>query len=155
MILQTGQTTRRIPSASTSIPSGELETVSGLSQYLFTLLVVLLVHTSLTWSVAYQVESKPMTMSIERTPRQRKGISNDSSQLLSELVGAVKGDGKEDLSTQVLQKQLDRAEIRMEKLEVKIERLESENAGLKDSVQDLRIMLAVANERQRVATGSG
>ena len=98
---------------------------------------------------------KPMAMSIERTSRQRRGISNDSSQLLSELVGAVKGDGKEDLSTQVLQKQLDRAEIRAEKLEAKIERLESENAGLKDSVQDLRIMLAVANERQRVATGSG
>lgn len=98
---------------------------------------------------------KPMTMSIERTSRQRRGISNDSSQLLSELVGAVKGDGKEDLSTQVLRKQLDRAEIRAEKLEAKIERLESENAGLKDSAQDLRIMLAVANERQRVATDSG
>ena len=42
---------------------------------------------------------RPMTMSIERTSRQRKGIPNDSNQLPSELVGAVKGDGKEDYSS--------------------------------------------------------
>lgn len=133
--------------------------VLGLSQYLFTLLVVLLLT-----SVDYQAEPlaptsktsgpswlrKPMTMRSERTPRQRRVISSNSSQLLSELVGAIRGDGKEDLSTQVLQKQLDRAEIIAEKLEVKIERLESENADLRGEVQDLRIMLAAADARQKL-----